>query len=117
MLNSRVACLAQDVPVLVLPLSHFLLLPPSQNRKFGKVIRYHSRHQQASQRPRVKGQFVKHGPLAPASGNTTATTTGAVESSQMDEDGDEEDEDEVSLTLCARREEGTTWGRTGHQAH
>lgn len=96
------------------PLARMFSSPsPSQNRKFGKVIRYHSRHQQASQRPRVKGQFVKHGPLAPASGATTATTTGAVESSQMDEYGDEEDEDEVSAVPCVHGGQRDKYGRKG----
>ena len=35
-------------------------IPPPQNLKFSKKIRYESRKQLAQQRPRIKGQFVKH---------------------------------------------------------
>ncbi len=34
---------------------------PPQNLRFSKTIRYESRKQLAQQRPRVRGQFIKHG--------------------------------------------------------
>ena len=63
-----------------------------QNRKFGKVIRYHSRHKQASQRPRIKGQFVKQGTVIPdATGSGgTGVSNGEDYSSQMCDEDDEE---------------------------
>lgn len=51
---------------LTIPLLYCCSTP--QNLKFSKAIRYESRKQLAQQRPRMKGQFVKH---PKASGSTT----------------------------------------------
>ena len=69
----------------------YFTLPSAQNRKFGKVIRYHSRHRQASQRPRIKGQFVKQGTVVPDAGSGgTGVSNGEDYSSQMCDEDDEE---------------------------
>lgn len=39
-----------------------------QNLRFSKTIRYESRKQLAQQRPRVRGQFIKHGGGGPGGG-------------------------------------------------
>jgi hypothetical protein len=46
--------------------------PLLQNLKFGKTIRYESRKALAQQRPRLKGQFVKHSQQGSSQGNGTA---------------------------------------------
>ncbi|GAX81640.1 hypothetical protein CEUSTIGMA_g9068.t1 [Chlamydomonas eustigma] len=73
------------------------------SRKYGKVIRYESRHRQAQARPRVKGQFVKH--ITPAAssdmmegGQNAEEEGGAAMDNvcELTEDAEEEEE-EVSL--------------------
>ncbi|PNH02255.1 Two-component response regulator-like PRR73, partial [Tetrabaena socialis] len=59
-----------------------------KNLRFSKTIRYESRKQLAQQRPRVRGQFIKHGP----DGAATCSNGGKSGADGMADDagGDEE---------------------------
>lgn len=64
-----------------------------KNLKYSKTIRYESRKQLAQQRPRIKGQFVKH--AKPAGGEADTQTNGqskADDGSWQDEDYDQDEE-------------------------